>query len=222
MEERKQIEEKELREIVEKFPGQHLGRFELKDGKLNAEQEQHLRASFTRLIEKLEPDEAKRAEAFGRLEQTLREVQDGGAMEWQLNLNIAKAKHALKRMEEGLLNPCEQHAKTLDQPFMIYQLGQAHGLLSAGMAAVEGALQRLDHALNCDCGGEAHGEEPEASERPTDPPPPDEAHLTDAEREYCKTVLAYRPPEFWSDRDKRLAEQWQKETDGQPLQEASA
>jgi hypothetical protein len=170
--EKKAIEEKALREIAEKFPGQHLGTFELKDGKLDAAQEAHLRSSFSKLIEALEPDPEKRAQARERLEQTLKDVQGGGAASWQLNLNIMKAKHALERMEEGLLDLTEAHASTLENGRKVYELGQAHGVLSAGMAAVAGALERLDHALNCGCNGEAHDDEPaEASERPTDAPP---------------------------------------------------
>ncbi len=168
MEERKATEDKHLREIAEKFPGQFLGHFTMKDGKLDPEQERYLREKFTKLLEEVEPDEAKRAEAKERLEDTLRGVQKDGAIHWQLGVNIAKAKHALERMEEGLLELCEKYAMTQDSAHKVYQLGQTHGLLSSGLAAIAGALERLDHVLNCTCGGEAHADEP--SERPTDPP----------------------------------------------------
>lgn len=177
MDERTRIEEEELKKIAEKFPGQHLGSFELKDGKLSPEQEAHLRQSFSDLITKIEPNEARRKEAFERLEQTLKEVQDTGGLRWQLSINLAKAKYALERMEAGLLNLSEAYAQTIDQGYKVFQLGQVHGLLSSGLSSVAGALDRLDHALNCDCGGKAHSDEPEpeASERPTDPPPAETA-----------------------------------------------
>lgn len=170
-----QEESKRLDDIAGKFPGaNYLGTVELKDGKLSEEQEAYLRERFSKMIEEVEPDPTKRAESAKRLEETLDGIRSQSAPGWQIRINMAKARFALKKIEESILDLIPKHAGMLEDGRKVFEFGCAHGLLSTGIASLEGALERLDHAFDCPC-HDADAEHADAAERPTEPPPAEEA-----------------------------------------------